>query len=1834
MQISGYKNLQKIHASENTTLYQAIRELDQQPVIIKTLKCEYPSLEELTTLKHEYEISKNLHIEGVVKAIDLLHYKNSFALILEYFGDQSIKSFLKNTSIQIGNCLRIILQVTETIARLHQQEIIHKDIKPENIIINPETLQVKITDFSIASRLSKENQTVSHPNLLEGTLAYISPEQTGRMNRSIDYRTDYYSLGVTFYEMLTGQLPYQNNDPMELVHCHIAKKPVPPHQLNPQIPVAVSDIVMKLLEKNAEDRYQSAAGIKYDLKFCLTHLETIGEIPNFQVGGQDLSGQLLIPQKLYGREQEVETLLAAFTRVSPERIDQEFSPLPSHSELMLVSGYSGTGKSSLVHEIHKPIVRQSGYFISGKFDQFKRNIPYLAFIQAFQELIQQLLTENSTSITLWKEKILNALGNNGQIIIDVIPELYLIIGQQPQVPNLGAVESQNRFNRVFQEFIRVFAQKEHPLVLFLDDLQWADSASLNLIQLLVTDSESQYLLLIGTYRDNEVSSTHPLMQTLEKIEQEQATINRIILKPLKLSDVNQLVADTLGETEKTKPIAELLFYKTAGNPFFLTQMFSTLYQEKLLNFDFNTGQWQWNISEIQAIGITDKTVVELVAGNIQKLPSATQHILKLAACIGNCFSLDVLAIVSEKSQTVTAADLWAGLQSGLILPLSNAYKIPLVFQQESSIAFNLDAGKVAYKFLHDRVQQAAYSLIPEDQKKETHLKIGRLLLANTPLTEREANIFDIVNQLNVGVELIIEQSEKYELAELNLRAAKKAKAATAYEAASKYINVALELLAENSWSSHYDLTLALFIEAVEVESLNANFEQSAILTDIVLQQAKSILDKAKVLELKVLSYMAQNRPLEAFDAGVQALEMLGLDLSVISSTQNTLPILPRLEDLESFPIMTDAKQLAIMRILVSLMGPVYMAKQEMLLPVVLTMINLCIKHGHSAIAAYAYVIYGLISCGSLEGLDTGYECGQIAFKLLEQFNAKELKCKIYNVVYSLIRPWKRDLKESIVPLIETQQSGLETGDLEYASYATMYYCFYIFLIGEPLNVVEKKHLQYFDLLLKLNQQTAIGSTKIVRQLCLNLIDHSINKCALSGEVFDEAAMLASLRETNNNMLVFLFYFAKLMLCYIFKDTAQAVENIRLSAENVVYITGIIYSVVYNFYCSLTLLAHYPNVSKSEQEEYLNQVLKNQENMKVWATHASCNFQHKYDLVEAEKARVLGQTLRAMEYYDRAIAGAKQNLYIQEEALANELAAEFYLSCGKETIGEAYLLKSYYGYIRWGAIAKVKDLEARYPEFISHINHKENSKISIHRTIKTTTSESLAVLDLSTVMKASQAISQEIVFDKLLEKLMLIVMENAGAQKGLLFLKKLDALVLVAQGTVEPQDVSILPFINISKFTDVPLSVINYVQITENPIVVEDAQQEGLFTADPYIAQHQIKSLLALPVIYQGTFTGIIYLENRSLAGAFTRDRLQVLSLLCAQIAISIENANLYQNLQAYSQQLESKNQDLQLSETREREKATQLETAIHQLQNTQLQLVHSEKMCSLGQMVAGIAHEVNNPINFIKGNIEHINSYTQDILNLLDLYQQQYPNPSDIIQDEIDAVELEFIIEDLPKMLQSMKIGANRISEIVRTMRNYSRIDATEMQLSDIHDGIDSTLMILQHRLKAQSHRPAIEIIKEYGNLPPVECYIGQLNQVFMNLLANGIDAIEESRVGAQCFAPVQGSVVNRKTTNNPQIRIYTEVKNNSHVCISISDNGFGMKEEVRSKIFNPFFTTKPIGKGTGIGLSISYHIVVEKHGGNIKCISAPGEGTEFVIEIPIQHQHQQHSVQKTPIAI
>ncbi|MCC3420603.1 MAG: AAA family ATPase [Microcoleus sp. PH2017_07_MST_O_A] len=2020
LKIPGYHLTEQIYNGSRTQVYRGVSESNQK-VIIKLLWSEYPTFSELIQFRNQYTITKNLDLPGILKPIALLNYQNAFALITEDIGGISLAEYtvnseqlenikssksdissLQSSPLPLNEFLPIAIQIVKTIEGLYHNRIIHKDIKPQNIIINPETKEVKLIDFSISSLLPRENQEIQNPNVLEGTLAYMSPEQTGRMNRGIDYRTDFYSLGVTFYQILTGKLPFDSNDPMELVHCHIARMPTEPINLVPAISVMVNNIIMKLMAKTPESRYQSAAGLRYDLEKCSQQWQENGTISEFVLANRDICDRFVIPEKLYGRETEVKALLAAFDRISEGNI-----------EIMLVAGFSGIGKTAVVNEVHKPIVRQRGYFIKGKFDQFKRDIPFSSWVQAFQNLIRQLLTESAGEVQKWRVKILGVLGENSQVIIDVIPELEHLIGKQPEVLKLEGVAAQNRFNLLFGKFIRVFATKEHPLVIFLDDLQWADSASLKLMQLLMSETDTRYLLLMGAYRDNEVFPAHPLMLTLGEIRKVEANssasslekqdidppvlkVNQITLAPLNLTSLNCLIADTFScPIERAMPLTELIFAKTKGNPFFATKFLQFLHSDGFISFDFTPGArggWQCDIAKLRALSWTDD-VVEFMAIQLQKLPENTQQALKLAACVGNQFDLATLAIVSKKSESETAADLWLALQEGLIIPTSEVYKF---FQKSESIEILQGSElSVPYRFLHDRVQQAAYSLIPESQKQSTHLEIGQLLLRNTPEAEQEEKIFDIVNQLNIGVELITDRIKRDELAQLNLIAGRKAKSSTAYAAAEKYLTLGIELLDVECWQNHYNLSLALYEEATEAMYLNGDFEQMEPLAEIVLEKANTLLDQIKTYQVKIQALKAQNQLKQSLNFGLDILKLLGIDLPkdpelteiplAFEKTQLALQEKP-IHDLIDLPDMSDPQKLAATQMLLQLCPSAYMVTPVLLPLITFKQIQLALKYGNAPTHTHAYANYGLILCGVMGELESGYQFGQLALNLLEKLDTKPFKSMTLFVEACFIKHWKQHITETLKPFLASYFSGLETGDLEHACYSAHRYCYHLFFSGSvELSSVKLEMETYGDAIDKMNQDSILQLHQIYHQVVLNLLERTDNPCFLIGSACDEAKMLPIHIANNYRIACYYFFLNKLILCYLFCDYHQAIEHSAGAEEYLDAGVASILVPIFYTYDSLSKLAVYPDREISEQQQILETVIANQEKMQKWANHAPMNYLHKFYLVEAERHRVLEEKLEAIELYDRAISLAKENGYLNEEALAQELAAKFYLAWGKDKVGTVYLTDAYYAYARWGAKAKVEDLEKRYPQLLAPIL---NQKKSIHTdetivlmksgTISSTSSSVSEILDFGTIMKASQTLSGEIQLDKLLSILMQVVMENAGAETGNFILQKAGNLVIEATGISGVAEIKVLESIPIETSDKLPRSVINYVFRTQEYVIFNDLfeeinQPESPIKNinDPYISQHKPKSVLCLPIQHQGKAIGILYLENNLTVGAFTLDRLAVLQLLSSQAAISIENAQLYANLEA---KVEERTQELQQSEARFRQlyeqsadaillldgdvfidcnpatvkmmrcndkkqllslppaqlspeiqpdgrnsfekaqeitaiafsrgsyrfewmhrrsdgedfwvevlltvipvdgkeilhtvwreigdrkqaeaalyqKNQELSDTLQQLETTQEELIQSEKMAALGQLVAGVAHEVNTPLGAIRSSAGNVSKFLDQTLEHLPaLFQSFSPEEgqkfSELLQRSLQQESILSTKEErklkraLRSELQELEIeNADTVADLLVVMGIYDRIETcllllqkpdslhilgTAYKLSELKRGIATintatdraskvvfalktyaryeqagtkttasiaegieTILTLYQNLLKQG----VEVVRNYTEIPPILCYPDELNQVWTNLVHNALQAMDN-----------RGTLTIGLTEQSDQVKI------------SVTDSGKGIPEEIEAKIFEPFFTTKPAGEGSGLGLDIVKKIV-EKHQGRIEVESIPGE-TTFNVFLP-----------------
>jgi len=1724
IKIKGYKIGEQLIDVEFSHVFRATRIEDNLPVVIKIQKDEFPSKKDIEKYENDFEIGSGFHDQQIIHYYNLEPYKHGSAIVEEDFNGNSLAHQIPEGGFDQLEFLKIAIQLARGLEVIHDKNVIHKDINPSNLVYNRETGTVKFIDFGIASLLGQENILDLSPGKLEGTLAYMSPEQTGRMNRGVNYLTDFYSLGVTFYQLLCGKLPFDTKYPLELVHCHIAKPPVPPQQVNPKIVPVLSEIVMQLLEKDPEHRYKSARGLKEDLQHCLNDLDNKGEIASFELGERDYSNKFQIPQKLYGRTKEVKKLLKAFDRV-----------INGNPELLLVSGYSGIGKSVLVQEVQKPIVGKTVFFISGKFDQLNKNVAYSGLSQAFRSLMRQILGDTEEKITEWREKLLSALGRNGQLIIDIIPELELIIGKQPVPHVIGTVEAQNRFNLLFQKFVGVFTQKETLIVLFLDDLQWADLASLKVINLLAVNIEIKHLFLIGAYRDNEVDKAHPTIITIEKIKKEGGVVEDIVLSPLDENTVNELISDTLScSPEKSKDLTNLVYERTRGNPFFVKSFLYSLHDESLLTFESDK-EWAWNIDKIKEVQVSDN-VVDLILNRISQLPDSTILILQLAACIGNTFNTEILSLVSGKTSKENLSNLRIAVKSGMLIK----------------------AGAYFY-FAHDRVQEAAYSLIKEQNKKALHLKIGNLLLKSIPKAERKERIFELVDHLNLSRELITSDKERLTLVELNVEAGKKAKDSAAYETALDYFLIGKELL-DDGWRNEYHLTLSLHNLALESAYLSTKFDEMIPLEREVMREARSLLDKIEIYKIKIQEAIILNKPNVAVSTALEVLSMLGVTfpenpgkLNIMTGLIGTKFSLSRKKTAEliDMPEMKDPEKLAAMRIMMNMAPAVYTAAPNLLPLMFFKMIRLSLKYGNSPESSYGYAGYGFLLSSVLQDVNSAMAFGDLSLKLVDKLKAESLRPRIDFMVNSFIRNWKNPAREIALVLKEAYQTALELGDVEYAVYSCMTYSYISYFTGKELTALEQEVDAYRKATAQMKQETTLNFIEIYHQSILNLIHPTESPWVLIGTSYDERKMLPLHIEANAGTTLFYLFYNKLCLCYLFGQYQEALKNAELAEKYVEGGLGTLIIPQFHFYDSLSRLAVYSNETIAEKKKILRKVKANQKKLKIWSQFSSVNFRHKYHLVEAELAGVKGKLTFALEHYKNAVELAGQNDWLSDEGLANELCARFWAAQGNEKVAQTYMIEAHYLYNRWGAKTKVDLLEKNHAYLREH-EYGIKVKDGIE-TIRTTVKSGSGYLDFITATKASQAISKEIKLENLLAKIMRIIIENAGAEKGVLILKSNGDLLIEASAVIDSDTAEVLQSIPIDKSEELSESIVRFVYRSGESLVLHDAWKESDYSNEPHVLKNQLKSVLCMPISVKDEILGVLYLENNLSSHVFTEERVDVLQVLVAQAAISLENSRLYDNIE---------------KEVKEREKA---EKEVRMLNEELEQRVENrtaelkEANADLEAFSYSVAHDLKSPLSSI---IAFADMLSEDHVEKMDEQGQHF-----VALIQKDSHQMAALIEDLLA---------------------FSKMKKQELTLLaiDFHDLVKETFHQLKERESSER-----QIQLDLSDLPVIYGDKAMMRQVVTNLLSN---ALKFTRTKEKAI--IQLAVEDRK----------------DHYEFSIKDNGVGFDMKDVEKLFGVFHRLHRADEyeGTGVGLAI-VHRVIQKHGGKIWAESVPNKETGFYFTIP-----------------
>ncbi len=1696
-ELSTY-TLRPLRKEAEFVFYRGWRDAAPSHVLVVAPVSEQPAPGTLSRLEDEYDLRNELHPAWAARPLALVRDKGHMALVLDDPGGEPLDRLLERP-LELTPFLRIAIGLAGAVGKLHERDIVHKDIKPANLLVDPISGQVWLTGFGVASHLPRERQLPEPPESIAGTLAYMAPEQTGRMNRSIDSRSDLYCVGVTLYETLTGVLPFTASDPIEWVHCHLARQPAPPAELRKEVPEGLSAIVMKLLAKTPEERYQTAAGLEADLAKCLAGWRSFGRIDPFLLGAHDASDRLLIPEKLYGRERESAELLEAF-----EGVVDRGTP-----EFVLVSGHSGVGKSSVVNELHKAIVLPRGIFISGKFDQYKRDVPYATLAQAFQTLVRQILCKNEAEFGHWRDAIQDAVGLNGQLVVNLIPDLELVIGKQAPVPELAAQEALIRFQGVFRAFLGVFTRKEHPLVLFLDDLQWLDRATLNLLEHIITDPDLRHLLLIGAFRDNEVSPSHPLVMTLDSIRKSHVLVRDILLHPLSLDDVGRLVADTLRqERTRTESLARLVHEKTAGNPFFTIQFLTALADEHLVEFDRREAAWRYDTDRIRAARSTDN-VVDLVVRKLNRLPDKTLEILKQLASFGNSGEVAILTMVQGGSEEELHSNLLEAVRGGFVVRLSGSYN-----------------------FVHDRVQEAAYSLISEELRAQVHLRIGRLLMARLPADEIAHNIFHVVNQLNRGAALISDANEKQRVAELNVLAGKKAKASAAYAAACGYLFIAMTLVGHEYWKSWYDLASSLWLERAECEFLSGNFGEAETLISELLVRSASIIDKAAVYCLRIdLNVMKSEEP-RAVASALECLRLFGIEMSAHPSSEQVQAQYEKvlrnldgrsIESLRDLPLMNDPKMQAAMRVLSVLYGPAFTTDNNLFYLCACHMANISLNCGITDASAHGLALFGRVLGPLLHRYRDGYLFGKLGIDLAEKHGFMAYRAKVYFIT-ALAAVWTQPITNVIELVRAALRAGVETGDLVYVCYCYDHLVAYLLIRGADLDEVRCESEKALDFLHK--SKFLEGADRMVsqRQFIRYMQGRTTTFSSFSDADFDEAGFEAHLTaEADRMSTVTCWHWILKLQAGFFSGNYESAMEAAQRANVLLWATaGCIQLLDYHYYTGLAIAAVFKTTPPDSQSERREALMAHVEQLRDWAEHCSVTFKDKYTLILAEVARIEGRDLDAMHLYQQAIHFARENGFVQNEAIANEVAARFFLARGFETIGHAYLRNARSCYLRWGALAKVKQLDELYPVL-------QEQPLSATGTMGASTKG----LDLTTVVKALQAVSHEIDRGKLIESLMVIAIEHAGAEQGLLFLSREQEYEIAAEAKTLGNTVQVLfpqAFVTLPKF---PESVLRYVTRTQESVILDDARATNRFSDDAYVLQKRPRSILCLPLVKRRELIGVLYLENNLAARIFTPARLAVLELLASQAAISLRNALLYSDLQLENSERRKAEEDLRQSTT--------------ELSRMQEEVRQASRAMMIGELTASLAHEVNQPLAAIMNNAQAASRFLAvkkpNLRDVKDCLQ-------DIIQDDARAIET---IKNVRALFQRDEVEMSSV-DFLRLVRDVERIIRP-----------DATAKNISVRLALPASLPAI-----VGNRT-------QLIQALINLIVNAFDAICQNGEGPR---EVHLSVTQREP---------------GWVHIAVRDSGEGIAPAIMPLLFDAFFTTKP--KGMGMGLAIVRSIVEKHGG-------------------------------------
>lgn len=1498
--ISDYSSLTPLEKRASSVLYAARSRGDGPGVLIKTLPGAHPPARDVQRMEREYRLLRDFDgSAGVLPVLALVRHGHGVPAIVSPASGALLSQLIADGAHRewpLDRVVRLAIRLAEALDVVHGRNMVHKNVAPRSIVVDTRDWSVRLLNFEIATVLSRERQERRISSYLEGSLPYISPEQTGRMSHDVDYRSDFYSLGMVLYELMSGRHPFEASSTLEWVHAHIGRTPHPPGDEDRPAPRPLAEIALRLIAKNPEDRYQSSYGLLRDLRECERQLAKTGRIAPFMIAQDDVTETFRVPQALVGRDAERDELLRLFERVRR-----------GASEICLISGYSGIGKSALVDALQNPVLRARGYFLRGKFEQFKRAEPYAAISTAVSGLVREWLTEPSERLTFWRETLIGALGANVQALVDLAPDLERIVGPQPPLAPLPPTESQNRLQIVFRNFVRVAARPEYPMLLYLDDLQWSDAPTLSLIENLATARDVGHLLIVGAYRSNEVDAGHGLALVRDEIERARP-VHQLALGPLDRRAVGRIAAAALSaDAGAVGELSDLLYRKTEGNPFFIRELLHAFAEDGLIRFDREAGRWTWDMARIRAAEIAGG-VVEFLLGNLGRLPEETRDALRLGACVGADFDLRTLAAVHRRSLASVGAALMPALQRNIILPLDDSYQ---VFEQGNEHAAFGDVNP-RFRFQHDRLHQAAYELSADDERRRIHLRIGRLLGRSIGAGADRDDIIRVVRHLNEARSLIDDEDERARLATLNLAAGRLALDASAYPAALDYLATARSLLPADAWRSGYGASREISRLYAQTAYLNGLHEAADAELETALAHVRTPLEKAQILSMRTRHYSTLGRMADSIAAALQGLALLGVDIgddltgdvveAELAAVNRNLAG-RRIADLIEDDRLTDETAAAAIGLLMEIFPAAFLSGAGNLFRFLIARsVNLSLRHGNSTETAFAYATYGMLLCGALNDPRQGYEFGKLALAMNERFDEIGLKSRIIYVYGMFIHHWSNHWSTLTAWFRRGIEAGYQSGDLLYLAYSAQD-C----VIWDPTldvdTAIAEQH-KYLDIVRDCKYQDSLDSGTLFLQSLLNFSGKTSDIYALSDGIFDESACYAAMMQRRFMTGIANYHIYKLEIHFLYGDLEGALAHVAAQDRLIDSVMSLPQLARFRFVSFLALAMRLPELPDAERRAVRARLERDLTQMAVWAGNCAANFSHLHLAMSGHLALADGDTLCALTRLEEAAAAARRHGFLRDEAMITERCAAIFGSLGMAQAASAYLSAARALYARWGATRKVAMIDAAHPDLAAHAARgaalpaapggaEEDGE---ERT-------ALVAMDLATVMKAARAISGERVLSSLLSRTMEIMLESAGARRGVFARPENgieggggDRLIVEIASAVEgaPQaagpgerDIAL----------QAPLSILIYALRTGSAVVLEDAAAAPQYASDPYIAAHGARSVLCVPVVRSDRVEGVIYLENELVRGAFTQDRVALVELLAAQAAISIENARFYVQLE-------------------------------------------------------------------------------------------------------------------------------------------------------------------------------------------------------------------------------------------------------------------------------------------------------------------------------------------------